>query len=93
MTMIRSHLFQSIVRSFSTSAERNKGVKICIVGGGPAGYYAAQHIIKVRMLSLKLIVSSALLLAAPFHKIAHIKDLLAKNFVSATSYFNLQPKQ
>ncbi|XP_034249133.1 NADPH:adrenodoxin oxidoreductase, mitochondrial-like [Thrips palmi] len=33
-------------RSFVTSPALSESTKICVVGGGPAGFYAAQHIVK-----------------------------------------------
>ncbi|KAJ1522206.1 hypothetical protein ONE63_002514 [Megalurothrips usitatus] len=46
MLRCMSHSLTIFGRSITTSAVHNKGAKICVVGGGPAGFYAAQHIVK-----------------------------------------------
>lgn len=39
------HLIKHFQRSF-TSSSHNIKKKVCIVGAGPAGFYAAQHLVK-----------------------------------------------
>lgn len=41
-----SHFIGRNTRSLTSTASYHSGIQVCIVGGGPAGFYAAQHIVK-----------------------------------------------
>lgn len=61
------HLFQFSKYKRFFSSDKGEAVKICIVGGGPAGFYAAQQFVKVIVQMLHVVGLLSLYLLTKVH--------------------------